>query len=148
MPSSSFFTAGTSVKGQESNITILTRLNCAHGLADLATRKYKSAAKHFLSANLDHCDIPDLMSTANVATYGGICALATFDRAELQKQVISSSSFKLFLELDPLLREVQICRMGYCIYVSDVSVNFENPIHKLVAFRSSSIFTRASTASA
>ena len=35
MPSSSFFTAGTSVKGQESNITILTRLNCAHGLADL-----------------------------------------------------------------------------------------------------------------
>lgn len=100
------FSENTSVKGQENNITILTRLNCAHGLADLATRKYKSAAKHFLAANLDHCDIPDLMSTANVATYGGICALATFDRAELQKQVISSSSFKLFLELDPLLREI------------------------------------------
>ena len=91
----------------------MTRLNCAHGLADLATRKYKSAAKHFLAANLDHCDIPDLMSTANVATYGGICALATFDRAELQKQVISSSSFKLFLELDPLLREASHCSLIY-----------------------------------
>jgi COP9 signalosome complex subunit 1 len=42
----------------------------------------------------------------NVATYGGLCALATFDRAQLQKQVIGSHTFKLFLELDPQLREV------------------------------------------
>ncbi len=42
---------------------ILTRLNCAIGLAELATRKYKVAARHFLSASLDHCDIPDMMST-------------------------------------------------------------------------------------
>jgi hypothetical protein len=98
---------GTTTKGQENNLAILNRLNCAHGLASLATRKYKCAAKHFLAANLDHCDIPDLMSTQNVATYGGLCALATFDREELQKQVISSTSFKLFLELDPQLREVR-----------------------------------------
>ena len=42
----------------------------------------------------------------NVATYGGLCALATFERSELHKQVITSSTFKLFLELDPQLREV------------------------------------------
>ncbi len=48
----------------------------------------------------------------NVATYGGLCALATFDRSQLQKQVIGSQSFKLFLELDPLLREVIDC--GNC----------------------------------
>ena len=41
---------------------LLTRLNCAYGLAELATGKYKSAAKHFLLANIDHCGIPDLMS--------------------------------------------------------------------------------------
>ena len=41
---------------------LLTRVNCAYGLAELATGKYKSSAKHFLLANIDHCGIPDLMS--------------------------------------------------------------------------------------
>ncbi|XP_071504850.1 COP9 signalosome complex subunit 1-like, partial [Diadema antillarum] len=47
-----------------------------------------------------------LMSPNNVAMYGGLCALASFDRQELQKNVISSSSFKLFLELEPQLRDI------------------------------------------
>ena len=54
-----------------------------------------------------------------MATYGGLCALATFDRSELQKLVIGSTSFKLFLELDPQLREVifsfQASRYGKCL---------------------------------
>ena len=41
---------------------LLTRLNCAYGLAELATGKYKNSAKHFLLANIDHCGIPDMMS--------------------------------------------------------------------------------------
>lgn len=69
---------------------MLTRLKCAAGLAELATGKYKPAAKYFLQANLDHCDFPELLSPSNVAMYGGLCALATFDRAELQKNVIFS----------------------------------------------------------
>lgn len=85
---------------------ILTKLKCAAGLAELATKKYKSAANHFLQANLDHCDFPELMSPNNVAMYGGLCALATFDRHDLQKNVIFSSSFKLFLELEPQLRDI------------------------------------------
>lgn len=96
----------TEVHGKDSNQTILTRLKCAAGLAELATKKYKSAAKHFLAASLDHTDFPELLSGSNVALYGGLCALATFDRAELQKQVIFSSSFKLFLELEPQLRDI------------------------------------------
>ena len=35
--------------------------------------------------------------------------MATFDRPELYKQVISSAQFKLFLELEPQLREVIQC---------------------------------------
>ncbi|KAF4524160.1 hypothetical protein B566_EDAN010615 [Ephemera danica] len=94
------------IKGKESNQTVLTRLKCAAGLAELTGRKYKTAAKHFLQANLDHCDFPELLSASNVAMYGGLCALATFDRQELQKNVIFSSSFKLFLELEPQLRDI------------------------------------------
>lgn len=93
-------------QGKDANQVILTKLKCAAGLAELATKKYKSAAKHFLQANLDHCDFPEMLSCSNVAMYGGLCALATFDRHELQKNVIFSSSFKLFLELEPQLRDI------------------------------------------
>ena len=91
------------------HLTLVTRLKCAGGLADLMTRKYSAAAKQFLAASLDHCECPDLLSPNNVAIYGGLTALATFDRAELYKQVISSAQFKLFLELEPQLREVIQC---------------------------------------
>lgn len=94
------------VHGKDSNQTILTRLKCAAGLAELATKKYKNAAKFFLQASIDHCDYPELLSSNNVAIYGGLCALATYDRTELQKHVIVSSSFKLFLELEPQLRDI------------------------------------------
>ncbi|KAK3091694.1 hypothetical protein FSP39_021926 [Pinctada imbricata] len=93
-------------EGKDGGQTILTKLKCAAGLADLATKKYKSAAKYFLQANFDFCDFPELLSPSNVATYGALCALASFDRQELQKNVISSSSFKLFLELEPQLRDI------------------------------------------
>lgn len=96
----------TETQGKDANQVILTKLKCAAGLAELATKKYKSAAKHFLQANLDHCDFPEMLSCSNVAMYGGLCALATFDRHELQKNVIFSSSFKLFLELEPQLRDI------------------------------------------
>ncbi|XP_062581559.1 COP9 signalosome complex subunit 1-like isoform X2 [Saccostrea cucullata] len=92
--------------GKDSGQTVMTKLKCAAGLADLATKKYKSAAKYFLQANFDYCDFPELLSPCNVATYGALCALASFDRQELQKNVISSSSFKLFLELEPQLRDI------------------------------------------
>ncbi|XP_067088521.1 COP9 signalosome complex subunit 1 isoform X1 [Osmerus mordax] len=88
------------------NQAVLTKLKCAAGLAELASKKYKPAAKCFLLASFDHCDFPELLSPGNVAVYGGMCALATFDRQELQKNVISSSSFKLFLELEPQVRNV------------------------------------------
>lgn len=88
------------------NQSIVTRLKCAAGLAYLAKKNYKTAAKSFLQANFDHCDFPEIISPNNVAMYSGLCALATYDRQEIQKHVISSSSFKLFLELEPQLRDI------------------------------------------
>ena len=65
--------------------TLLTRLHCAYGLAELAMRKYKSAAKRFLDANLDYCDIPDLMSTQVHISH----ELWTKLRKELRKPLLS-----------------------------------------------------------
>ncbi|XP_039255514.1 COP9 signalosome complex subunit 1-like isoform X1 [Styela clava] len=86
--------------------SILAKLKCAAGLAELAIEKYKLAAKHFLQVSVDHCDFPELLSASNVAVYGSLCALATFTRTELQKLVINSSSFKLLLELEPQVRDI------------------------------------------
>lgn len=88
------------------NLVITTKLKCAAGLAELALKKYKSAAKHFLQASFDHCEYKELISPHNVAVYGGLCALASFDRQELRTKVLSNNSFKLFLELDPQVRDV------------------------------------------
>ena len=39
---------------------VVTKLKCAAGLAELATKKYKTAAKYFLQASFDHCDFPEV----------------------------------------------------------------------------------------
>ncbi|KAK2182658.1 hypothetical protein NP493_342g02030 [Ridgeia piscesae] len=96
----------TEQTGKDSALAVTTKLKCAAGLAELTTSKYKSAARYFLLTNFDHCDFPNLISPNNVATYGALCALASFNRQELQKNVIASSSFKLFLELEPQLRDI------------------------------------------
>ncbi|XP_003383480.1 PREDICTED: COP9 signalosome complex subunit 1-like [Amphimedon queenslandica] len=90
----------------QTNLSMLSRLKCAAGLAEMEGRKYKNAARYFLQASFDHCNCPDLLSPYTIAVYGGLCALASFDRQELYTKVISSSSFKLFLELEPSLRDV------------------------------------------
>lgn len=84
-----------------------TKFNCAAGLADLASRNFKNAAKRFLATNFDHFagDSSDILSSNNIAVYAGLTALATYDRPELLKNIISSPGFKLFLELEPQLRD-------------------------------------------
>lgn len=51
--------------GKDGGQAVLTKLKCAAGLADLATKKYKSAAKYFLQANFDFCDFPEVISMHN-----------------------------------------------------------------------------------
>lgn len=84
-----------------------TKFSCAAGLAELASRSFKNAAKRFLVANFDHFagDSTDILSSNNIAVYAGLTALATYDRPELLKNIIQSPAFKLFLELEPQLRD-------------------------------------------
>lgn len=125
--------AETQVQGDNSiNPTISTKLHCAAGLFELTARKYKKAAKHFLNTNFEHfhqgtSNSPDkgtcwdILCPNNIAVYGSLCALATFDRSELYKSVINSSSFKLFFELDPQLRDA-VCKFYDSNYASCLSI--------------------------
>ncbi|XP_046855833.1 COP9 signalosome complex subunit 1-like isoform X2 [Xenia sp. Carnegie-2017] len=116
------------------NLFISTKLKCAAGLAELALKKYKCAARQFLQAQFDHFDYKELISAHDVALYGGLCALATFDRQELRNKVLSNSSFKLFLELDPQMRDIlhkfYESQYASCLKIlDDVKDNFRLNIH-------------------
>ncbi|EFA79052.1 COP9 signalosome complex subunit 1 [Heterostelium album PN500] len=85
----------------------LAKLRSAMGLSNLETGKYNMAAKKFIEAPFDNSgNLSDMISPQDIAVYGGLCALATFDRAELKKKVIDHPVFRNYLELVPEIREL------------------------------------------
>mmetsp|Transcript_512 Transcript_512/g.576 ORF Transcript_512/g.576 Transcript_512/m.576 type:complete len:428 (+) Transcript_512:145-1428(+) len=85
----------------------LAKLKCAAGLAALENKKYKVAARSFVEVHSDlGSAYNDVISPQDVAIYGGLCALASFDRAEIKQKVIDNTSFRNFLELVPEVREL------------------------------------------
>ncbi|KAI0166608.1 PCI-domain-containing protein [Xylariaceae sp. FL1272] len=77
------------------------------GLANLGLLKYRDAANSFLDVGdaVIAQRYNDVMSTNDVAVYGGLLALATLDRDGLQLCVLENSSFRNFLELEPHIRK-------------------------------------------
>ncbi|KAI1267292.1 26S proteasome subunit RPN7-domain-containing protein [Xylariaceae sp. FL1019] len=77
------------------------------GLAHLGLQKYRDAARSFLDVGdaIIAQRYNDVMSTNDVAVYGGLLALATFNRDDLQFYVMDNSSFRNFLELEPHIRK-------------------------------------------
>jgi len=102
----SYITKAESTKEVEKNPMLATKLKCCAGLANLALRSYNTAAQLLLQASFDNADIPGIMSQRDVATYGGLCALASFTRTELKEKVMENPGFKEFLELFPEVREL------------------------------------------
>jgi len=99
-----------------------SRLNCYAGLAHLANRSYEEAARVFLKSNFEHCsEVPDVMSARDVAVYGGLCALASFDRRKLKSNVMENVAFKEFLDLCPEVRELikdfYASRYSSCLHI-------------------------------
>jgi len=92
-------------KGAEEN-PVQPSLQIAVGLSHLAARSYRAAANAFLSTDPSMVEtaVSGHVSANDVAIYGTLCALASLDRAEMQKLVLDSPLFRTFLELEPHLR--------------------------------------------
>lgn len=77
------------------------------GLAELGSSKYYEAAGSFLEVgDVNKCQrLNDIASPNDVATYGGLLALASMDRLELQNRVLDNSNFRNYLELEPHVRK-------------------------------------------
>ncbi|KAI0455206.1 26S proteasome subunit RPN7-domain-containing protein [Xylaria acuta] len=93
------------------------------GLAYLGSQKYAEAAKCFLDAgDPNKCHrFNDVASANDVATYGGLLALASMERNELQRKVLENSSFRNYLELEPHIRKAVSmfvnCRYSACLEI-------------------------------
>ncbi|KAI1277598.1 26S proteasome subunit RPN7-domain-containing protein [Xylaria sp. FL0933] len=93
------------------------------GLAYLGSERYADAAKCFLDVgDPAFCQrFNDVASCNDVATYGGLLALASMDRDELQSKVLDNSSFRNYLELEPHIRKAVSmfvnCRYSACLQI-------------------------------
>ncbi|KAK3898884.1 26S proteasome subunit RPN7-domain-containing protein [Staphylotrichum tortipilum] len=81
-------------------------IKVAQGIALLGQEKYKEAALSFLSADsiLPASTYSELASQSDVASYGGLLALASMGRIELQHHVLDNAQFRTFLEHAPHIR--------------------------------------------
>lgn len=96
------------------------KLKSAAGLANLEGKKYKAAARKFVETSVEVGNkYSEVISAQDVAVYGALCALASFDRSELKEKVIGNINFRNFLELVPEVREVihdfYASRYGSCL---------------------------------
>ncbi|KAK2594528.1 hypothetical protein QQS21_007747 [Conoideocrella luteorostrata] len=79
----------------------------ASGVAYLGLERFDDAAKTFLGTNFNTppTEYNNVASPNDVAIYGGLLALATMDRKELQSLVLDNQSFRAFLEHEPHIRK-------------------------------------------
>lgn len=82
-----------------------SKITAASALSQMHQGQYVEAANSFLSVPMDLGDTYNEIITPNdVAVYGGLCALASMTRDELQEKVLGNQTFRGFLELEPHIR--------------------------------------------
>ena len=101
---------GLGVGGESKEEQNLTRakFTCAAALAHLHFNKYTEAAKHFTSLKTEIGNsYMEVVSQQDVAVYGGLCALATFDREQLKKHIVHENvTFRDMLSTVPEMRDI------------------------------------------
>jgi COP9 signalosome complex subunit 1 len=81
------------------------KVQAAMGLQQMCSGEYREAALSFVGVEPSLGDsYNDVLTSNDVAVYGGLCALASMSRSELQLKVLENPSFRSFLELEPHIR--------------------------------------------
>ncbi|KAG2380401.1 COP9 signalosome complex subunit 1 [Vigna angularis] len=104
---------------------IVAKLRCAAGLANLEAKKYKLAARKFLETGPElGSHYNDVIAPQDVATYGGLCALATFDRAELKaKQSYRQFQLSQFLRASTRMAYFPVLKCLFCGFVENIFIS-------------------------
>ena len=91
------------------------KLSAANALSMMMQSDFKGAAQEFITADPrmararpddpnDEESYSEVLTPNDVAIYGGLCAIASMDRDELQRKVLESAEFRDYLELEPHIR--------------------------------------------
>ncbi|EPS40486.1 hypothetical protein H072_5664 [Dactylellina haptotyla CBS 200.50] len=104
------------------------KINIASGIALLAAGNYLEAARKFIDTNPSVGTDYNAVATMNdIAVYGGLTALASMDRNMLKTEVLESSTFRTFLELEPHIRRAvaafHSARYGECLSILEAYRN-------------------------
>ena len=100
------------LKGEE-KMKLEPIVSACTGLSHMAIGNYREAATNFLNTSPTYVIIDpaanitwqkEVLSPNDLAVYGGLCALASMDRSDLQNKVLSHGEFRNFLELEPHIR--------------------------------------------
>ncbi|KOS16945.1 COP9 signalosome complex subunit 1 [Escovopsis weberi] len=77
------------------------------GVALMRLELYHDAAKHLIqtNSNADPATFSHVASPSDIAIYGGLLALATMDRQDIQAKVLDNPNFRVFLENEPIIRK-------------------------------------------
>ncbi|KAF9045267.1 G protein pathway suppressor 1 [Panaeolus papilionaceus] len=88
---------------------VQAKLDLASALAQFGASNYEKAAHAFLkigsAKELGDWTIK-LISPADIAIYGTLCALATFSRATIKSKILENSIFGVYVEQEPYIREL------------------------------------------
>ena len=77
----------------------------ADGLSLMDSGDFYDAATAFIRTDAGMgSSCSTFISPNDVAIYGGLCALASMERGELNKSVLESTNFRTYLELEPNIR--------------------------------------------
>jgi COP9 signalosome complex subunit 1 len=88
-------------------------ISACQGLSHMCQGHFLDAAHSFLRTSHNFLTLDtaagitwqrEVLTGNDVAVYGGLCALASMNRSELQKAVLGNSEFRNFLELEPHIR--------------------------------------------
>ncbi|KIH93091.1 COP9 signalosome complex subunit 1 [Sporothrix brasiliensis 5110] len=98
----------TGLQGTDEEKLMQPYIKSMSGVALLGQGHFEGAAKCFLEVDSGSASIAAVtdgfLSANDIAVYGGLLALATMDRTELQTKVLENSKFRVFLELEPHIR--------------------------------------------
>lgn len=88
-------------------------VSACRGLAHMCCNQYREAAEAFLQTSPAFLSADpaagirfqkEVLTGNDIAVYGGLCALASMNRSELQELVLANNGFRNFLELEPHIR--------------------------------------------
>jgi COP9 signalosome complex subunit 1 len=143
---SSLTSSSPSEMSDEVNKSIMAGTAATQGIVELQRGNYRSAANWFLqtgnglistsntSSNSTLTSFSNIVSLEDIALYGSLCSLASFERNELDSVVLRDDRFRDVLDMYPKYKNMLIAfheskyELGFQ-YLSSLNIKCANDIH-------------------